>query len=89
MKGKLLMKKQRSMLIIIGIIAIGSVIAFGCIFILMGGLNKEEIITDTSKYQKVIGVHANNKYKDKWGMSEAIFPESIDKSLFGGVINEY
>ena len=77
------MKKQRNMfqliLIIIGIIAICFVIAFGCIFLFMGGLNKEEIITDTNKYQKVIGVHANNNYKDKWGMSEAIFPESIDE----------
>lgn len=77
------MKKQRNIfkyiLIIIGIIAVSLMIIFSCIFIFMGGLNKEEVITDTNKYQKVIGVDANNKYKDKWGMSEEIFPESINE----------
>ena len=77
------MKKQRNMFksisIIIGIIAISLIIAFSCIFIAMGGLNKDKVITDTNKYQEVIGVNANNNYKNKWGMSEEIFPKTIDK----------
>ena len=75
------MKKQKNMFIsiMIGIIAISLLVFLGCIFILMGGLNKEEVITDTSKYQEVIGTNANSKYKDKWGMSEEIFPKSINK----------
>lgn len=76
------MKKQRNIFkliaIIIGIIAINLVIVFNCIFIFMGGLNNIEIITDTNKYQEVIGINANDKYKDKWGMSEEIFPRSIN-----------
>ena len=70
---------SKSISIIIGIIAISLIITFSCIFIFMGGLNKEEVITDTNKYQEVIGINANNKYKDKWGMSEKIFPKTIDK----------
>ena len=77
------MKKQKnifkSISIIIGIIAISLIIAFSCIFIVMGGLNKDKVITDTNKYQEVIGVNANNNYKNKWGMSEEIFPKTIDK----------
>ncbi len=77
------MKKQKNIFkfiaIIIGIIAISLILFLGCIFILMGGLNKEEVITDTSKYQEVIGTNANSKYKDKWEMSEEIFPKSINK----------
>ena len=77
------MKKQRNIfkyiLMIIGIIAISFMIAFGGIFIFMGGLNKEEIITDVNKYQEVIGVNASNKYKNKWGMREEIFPKSINE----------
>ena len=80
------MKKQKNKFklasIIVGIIAligISLIVFLGCIFILMGGLNKEEVITDTNKYQEVIGVNANSKYKDKWGMSEEIFPKSINE----------
>ena len=77
------MKKQKNMFksisIIIGIIAISLVVAFNFIFIFMGGLNIDEVITDTNKYQEVIGVNANNKYKNKWGMSEEIFPKSINE----------
>ena len=80
------MKKQKNIFkfisIVIGIIeiiAIGLIVFLGCMFILMGGLNKEEVITDTSKYQDVIGVNANIKYKDKWGMSEEIFPKVINE----------
>ncbi len=77
------MKKQKNMFkyiaIIIGIIAMILIATFNCIFIFMGGFNKEEVIIDTNKYQEVIGVNANNKYKDKWGMSEEIFPKSINE----------
>ena len=77
------MKKQRNMFksisIIIGIIAISLIVVFSCIFIVMGGLNKDKVITDTNKYQEVIGVSANKNYKNKWGMSEEIFPKTIDK----------
>ncbi|MBO6194741.1 MAG: helix-turn-helix transcriptional regulator [Bacilli bacterium] len=77
------MKKQRNMFksisIIIGIIIIVLIIAFSCIFIVMGGLNKDKVITDSNKYQEVIGVNSNNNYKNKWGMSEEIFPKTINK----------
>ncbi len=77
------MKKQRnifkSMAIIIGLIVIILIVAFNSIFLFMGVLNKEEVITDINQYSDVIGVNANNKYKDKWGMSEEIFPESINE----------
>ena len=76
------MKKQRNVFkiiaIIVGSIAISLTIAVSCIFIFMGGLNKVEITTDKASYQEVIGVNSNDKYKDKWGMSEEIFPKSID-----------
>lgn len=35
-------------------------------------------ITDLKKYPDVIGINAKGVYKDKWGMSEAIFPASVD-----------
>ena len=77
------MKKQRNLfkiiLIIIGIIAIILAAAFSWLFIFMGGLNKTEVISDTNKYEKVIGANANSKYKNKWGMSEEIFPKSINE----------
>lgn len=69
----------KTILIILGIIAIGLIIAFICIFIFMGRLKKDEVTTDINKYQEVIGVNAENKYKDKWGMSEDIFPKSINE----------
>lgn len=43
----------------------------------MGGLNKTEITTDKSKYQEVIGINSKDKYNNKWGMSEKIFPKTI------------
>ena len=77
------MKKQRnifkSMAIIIGLIAVSLIVAFNSIFLFIGVLNKEEVITDINQYSDVIGINANNKYKDKWGMSEEIFPESINE----------
>ena len=76
------MKKERNIFklvaIIGGCIVASLVVAFCFIILFMGGFNKEEIITDTSKYQDVIGSKASGKYKDKWGMSEEIFPDSID-----------
>ena len=74
------MKKPKNMFKYIVIIAISLIVAFICIFIFRGGLNREEVITDINKYQEVIGVNANNKYKDKWGMSEEIFPKSVKGS---------
>ncbi len=71
------MKKSKNMFKYIVILAIILIVAFICIFIFRGGLNREEAITDLNKYQEVIGVKANNKYKDKWGMSEEIFPKSV------------
>ncbi len=71
------MKKPKNVFKYLVIIAISLIVTFICIFIFRGGLNKEEVITDINKYQEVIGVNASNKYKDKWGMSEEIFPRSV------------
>ena len=71
------MKKPKNMFKYIVILAIILIVAFIGIFIFRGGLNREEVITDINKYQEVIGVNADNKYKDKWGMSEEIFPRSV------------
>ena len=77
------MKKQKNLFkyvaIIIGLITVILTIFFNCVFIFMGGLNREEVITDRNMYESVIGDKADNKYKDKWGMSEEIFPKSIEK----------
>ncbi len=76
------MKKQKNIFkyiaITIGIMVISLIVFFSFIFVFMGGLNKEEVTTDVKKYQEVIGVNANSKYKDKWGMTEEIFPKSIE-----------
>lgn len=80
------MKKQKNVFkvisIIIGVIAINLFIIFCFLFNIMfmlGIFNKYEVTTDTNKYQQVIGVNAEKNYKDKWGISEKIFPKTIDK----------
>lgn len=76
------MKKQKNIFKVIAIILGGLLITFTLfilfIYILFGGMNKSHIITDTAKYQEVIGINAVKEYKDKWGMSEEIFPKSIE-----------
>ena len=75
------MNKQKDgfkiILIIVASIFINIVIVLSCIFILEK-YSQQEITTDTSKYQELIGIEAKNQYKDKWGMSEEIFPKKID-----------
>ena len=75
------MKKQKNVLkvisIVISVIAINLVMVI-CLLGMLGKYKKCEITTDKSKYQQVIGVKAENKYRDKLGMSEEIFPKSID-----------
>ena len=71
------MKKQKNILKTT-IIIIGSIIIFGYLFLLcLGYYNKYEITTDINNYQEIIGTDSKNKYKDKWGMSEEIFPKTI------------
>ena len=76
------MKKQKNIFkivaILTGCIAVSLIVGFTLVFLFMGALNKMEITTDKAKYQEVIGVNAKDKYKDKWGMSEEIFPKSIE-----------
>lgn len=76
------MKKQKNIFKIITIILGGLLITLTIytllIYILFGGINKSHIITNTTKYQEVIGTNAVKDYKDKWGMSEEIFPKSIE-----------
>ena len=72
------MKKQKNILKIT-IIIIGSIIIFGYLFLLcLGYYNKYEITTDINNYKKIIGIDSKDKYKDKWGMSEEIFPKTIE-----------
>ncbi len=76
------MKKQKNIFKITAIILGGLLITFILftllIYILFGGMNKSHIITDKAKYQDVIGANAIKDYKDKWGISEEIFPKSIE-----------
>ena len=75
------MKKQKNIFkivaILTGCIAVSLIVGFTLVF-LLGAFNKTEITIDKAKYQEVIGVNAKDKYKDKWGMSEEIFPKSIE-----------
>ena len=41
---------------------------------------KEELVTDISKYNSVIGKESEEKYNTKWGLNEKIFPKKIKKS---------
>ena len=73
------MKKQKNILKNT-IIIIGSIIIFGYLFLLcLGYYNKYEITTDINNYKEIIGIDSKDKYKDKWGMSEEIFPKTIEK----------
>ncbi len=44
----------------------------------LGFNDKYDITTDANKYTEVIGKNSKGQYKDKWGMSEEIFPKTIN-----------
>ena len=76
------MKKQRDRLrsiIIVGvIISINIILVVGTIFYLTIGFdNRLHITTNKTEYNNVIGSKAKGVYKNKWSMSEEIFPKSI------------
>ena len=75
------MKKHKILkivLIVIGSIMLYTLIPLLLVLVLCLGFNdKYEITTDINKYEDVIGNKSKNKYKDKWGMDEKIFPKSI------------
>ena len=78
------MKKQRDRLrsiIIVGvIISINIILVVGTIFYLTIGFdNRLHITTNKTEYNNVIGSKAKGVYKNKWSMSEEIFPKSIKK----------
>ncbi len=72
-------KKQKNILKIVSIIIAINLLIVICLLCMLGRYNKYEITTDISKYQDLIGINAKDKYKDKWGISEEIFPKEIDK----------
>ena len=73
-------KERLKKIIIIGTIAIFHVIVIGLtLFILINGYNNRlHVTTNKKEYENVIGENAKKYYKDKWGMSEEIFPKKID-----------
>ena len=78
------MKKQRDRLrsiIIVGvIISINIILVVGTILYLTIGFdNRLHITTNKTEYNNVIGSKAKGVYKNKWSMSEEIFPKSIKK----------
>ena len=75
------MNNKLKPIIIIGII-IGTqlLLVFGTIFLLNYNYkNRLYKTTNIKEYTNVIGKKAKKQYKDKWGMSEEIFPKSIKK----------
>ena len=69
------MKKENGFTMIFnGIIVFVGIIIF---IIICAFFNKVEVNTDISKYNDYIGQNAKEEYKNKWGMDEKIFPETI------------
>ena len=42
---------------------------------------KVEVNTDIDKYNDFMGIYADDKYDNKWGMDEEIFPKTITKDM--------
>ena len=43
----------------------------------IGYANRLHMTNDINEYENVIGIQAKGIYKEKWGMSEEIFPEKV------------
>ena len=76
------MKKQKDKLrtiIIVGVIVLIQIILVvgTYLFLTVGFDNRLHITTNKTEYNSVIGSTSKGRYKDKWGMSEEIFPKSI------------
>jgi len=48
---------------------------------LMGRAAEVEMDTDPGHYARYMGENADEKYRDKWGMDESIFPEAITADM--------
>ena len=62
--------------IIIGINILVFLLGFGFMFLSVA-TSKCETTTDIEDYSNVFGRNATEKYKDKWGMNDEIFPSTI------------
>ena len=72
------MKKRNIILLVFGCIMVNLLFVGLLVFYVAKGFDDVyEITTNITEYDSVIGKNAKDKYKDKWGMSEEIFPSSI------------
>ena len=73
-------KSLRTIIIIGTIIGTQIILVLGTILLLNHNYNNRLYKTkDIKEYNNVIGSTSKGKYKDKWSMSEEIFPKSIKK----------
>ena len=75
------MKKVKNVFKIIAIacggILVNTLMFLPIVLFLILGIEDQEVIKDTSRYESVIGIKAEGEYESKWGVSEEIFPSSI------------
>lgn len=76
------MKKQRNifkiaMIIIAGLLFYAVTGAIFALVLVMGVTTEEEIVTNTNRYEEVIGENAKGMFETKWEMSEEIFPKTV------------
>ena len=77
-------KNFKYILIVFGCLIISFIIKMvfllGLFFLMMIN-SKIEVNTDIKKYNEYIGNFAKEKYKNKWGMDENIFPKMITNNM--------
>ena len=78
------MKKQKdilkAILIIVGVMILQWIIILAITLPILNYEyeNRIHITTDINEYKNVIGIQAKDIYKDKWGISEEIFPKEVN-----------
>ncbi|MBR6322442.1 MAG: zf-HC2 domain-containing protein [Lachnospiraceae bacterium] len=67
-------------LIVIGAVIVQNLLLFGLVFLFSAG-SKVEDDENVNNYGRYMGEDAEDKYRNKWGMDESIFPEKITKDM--------
>ncbi len=82
------MKKKTILWIVLGTVVGGAILYLAIPFIVVAFLmvsvasSKVEVNTDIAKYEYYMaGEEAHEEYRNKWGMDETIFPESITDEM--------
>ena len=75
------MKKVKDKLKVVALFTVAAIptliVMFTIIFFNYSFNNRLHITTNINEYQNVVGTKSYGYYKDKWGMSEEIFPQDI------------